>query len=70
MCIRDRCAPIAVGLAKRVMDAAAKPALALVNRGGASTVELMALAREIAGRVQERFGVAISPEPVLVGHEW
>ena len=47
-----------------------KHTLALVNRGGASTVELMALAREIAGRVQERFGVAISPEPVLVGHEW
>jgi UDP-N-acetylmuramate dehydrogenase len=47
-----------------------KHTLALVNRGGATTAELMALAREIAGGVQERFGVAITPEPVLVGHEW
>ena len=47
-----------------------KHTLALVNRGGASTAELMELAREIAGGVRERFGVAIAPEPVLVGHEW
>jgi UDP-N-acetylmuramate dehydrogenase len=47
-----------------------KHTLALVNRGGATTAELMALAREIAGGVQERFGVALHPEPVLVGHEW
>jgi UDP-N-acetylmuramate dehydrogenase len=47
-----------------------KHTLALVNRGGATTAELMALAREIAGGVQERFGVALHPEPVLVGHDW
>ena len=47
-----------------------KHTLALVNRGGATTAELMALAREIAAAVQERFGVAIAPEPVLVGHDW
>ena len=47
-----------------------KHTLALVNRGGATTAELMALAREIAGGVHERFGVALHPEPVLVGHEW
>ncbi len=47
-----------------------KHTLALINRGGASTVELMALAREIAGGVQAKFGVALHPEPVLVGHEW
>jgi len=47
-----------------------KHTLALVNRGGATTVELMALAREIAGGVQERFGVRLVPEPVLVGHDW
>jgi len=47
-----------------------KHTLALVNRGGASTAELMALAREIAAGVRERFGVALSPEPVLVGHDW
>jgi UDP-N-acetylmuramate dehydrogenase len=47
-----------------------KHTLALVNRGGATTAELMALAREIAAGVRERFDVAITPEPVLVGHEW
>jgi UDP-N-acetylmuramate dehydrogenase len=47
-----------------------KHTLALVNRGGASTAELMALAREIAAGVRERFGVALAPEPVLVGHDW
>ncbi|MGH2949565.1 MAG: UDP-N-acetylmuramate dehydrogenase, partial [Solirubrobacteraceae bacterium] len=47
-----------------------KHTLALVNRGGATTAELMALAREIATRVAERFGVGLVPEPVLVGHEW
>jgi UDP-N-acetylmuramate dehydrogenase len=47
-----------------------KHTLALVNRGGASTAELVALAREIAGGVRERFGVALAPEPVFVGHDW
>jgi UDP-N-acetylmuramate dehydrogenase len=47
-----------------------KHTLALVNRGGATTAELVALAREIAGRVRERFGVDLVPEPVFVGHEW
>jgi UDP-N-acetylmuramate dehydrogenase len=47
-----------------------KHTLALVNRGGATTAELMALAREIATGVQARFGVALHPEPVLVGHDW
>jgi UDP-N-acetylmuramate dehydrogenase len=47
-----------------------KHTLALVNRGGATAAELMALAREIAGGVHERFGVSLSPEPVLVGHHW
>ncbi|HET8951508.1 MAG TPA: UDP-N-acetylmuramate dehydrogenase, partial [Solirubrobacteraceae bacterium] len=36
-----------------------KHTLALVNRGGASTAELMALAREIAGGVRDRFGVRL-----------
>ena len=47
-----------------------KHTLALVNRGGATTAELMSLAHEIAAGVQARFGVALHPEPVLVGHRW
>lgn len=44
-----------------------KHALALVNRGGGTTGELLALAREIRDTVQARFGVRLEPEPVLVG---
>jgi UDP-N-acetylmuramate dehydrogenase len=47
-----------------------KHTLALVNRGDATTAELMALARELAAGVRERFGVQLTPEPVLVGHFW
>jgi UDP-N-acetylmuramate dehydrogenase len=47
-----------------------KHTLALINRGGATTAELMALARAIAAGVQDRFGIALHPEPVLVGHDW
>jgi UDP-N-acetylmuramate dehydrogenase len=47
-----------------------KHTLALINRGGATTAELMALAREIARGVRDRFGVELHPEPVMVGHDW
>jgi UDP-N-acetylmuramate dehydrogenase len=47
-----------------------KHTLALVNRGGATTAELVALARTIAAGVAERYGVRLVPEPVFVGHAW
>jgi UDP-N-acetylmuramate dehydrogenase len=47
-----------------------KHTLALVNRGDATTAELVALAREVADGVRARFGVALVPEPVFVGHAW
>ncbi len=43
-----------------------KHALALVNRGGATTAELLALATEITAGVQAKLGVALVPEPVIV----
>ena len=49
---------------------AASHALVLVNHGHASGAELLALARRIAGSVQARFGVAIEPEPRIVGARW
>lgn len=41
-------------------------ALALVNRGG-SAAEVIGLAREIQRGVRDRFGVWLTPEPVLLG---
>ena len=40
--------------------------LAITNRGGATTTELLALAREIRDGVEERFGIVLVNEPVLV----
>ena len=41
--------------------------LALVNRGGATAVEVLALAERISDAVEARFGVALEREPVLLG---
>jgi UDP-N-acetylmuramate dehydrogenase len=46
-----------------------KHTLALTNRGGATTAELLALAREIRDGVEQRFGIRLVNEPVLVGVE-
>lgn len=46
-----------------------KHALALVNRGGATAAELLALASEIQAGVKAKFGVDLVPEPVIVGKE-
>lgn len=46
-----------------------KHPLALVNRGGASATELIALARKIRDGVEGAFGVTLRPEPTLVGIE-
>ena len=45
-------------------------ALVLVNHGNATGAQLLDLARRIAASVQERFGVAIEPEPRIVGATW
>jgi UDP-N-acetylmuramate dehydrogenase len=42
-------------------------ALAVVNRGGATAAEIVAFASRIRARVRERFGVWLTPEPVLLG---
>ena len=46
-----------------------KHALALTNRGSASTGQLLSLAREIRDGVGLAFGVLLEPEPTLVGVE-
>lgn len=44
----------------------AKQALVLVNNGGASGADVLALARAIQADVQARYGVMLEPEPVFV----
>ena len=44
-----------------------KHTLALVNRGGATAEEILALANEICAAVEARFGIRLEREPVLVG---
>jgi UDP-N-acetylmuramate dehydrogenase len=43
-----------------------KQALVLVNIGGASGAEVLALAKAIQADVLEKFGVALEPEPVFI----
>ncbi len=43
-----------------------KHALALTNRGGATTEDLLALAREVVAGVRDAFGVTLVNEPVTV----
>jgi UDP-N-acetylmuramate dehydrogenase len=44
-----------------------KHALAIVNRGGATAAEVLALKDQIQHRVEEIWGVQLEPEPVMVG---
>lgn len=44
-----------------------KHALALTNRGGATTAEVIALARAVRDGVRTKFGIELTAEPVLIG---
>ncbi|MGE5053357.1 MAG: UDP-N-acetylmuramate dehydrogenase [Acidobacteriota bacterium] len=44
-----------------------KHALALVNRGGATSAEILALKDQIQKRVEEVWGIHLQPEPVFLG---
>lgn len=46
-----------------------KHSLALTNRGGASSDDLVALAQDVQQRVKAAFGVKLVPEPVRLGLE-
>jgi UDP-N-acetylmuramate dehydrogenase len=43
-----------------------RQALVLVNLGGASGAEILALAREVQDAVRARFGVELEPEPNVI----
>ncbi len=60
----DRC-----GWKGKAIGAAAvhdRQALVLVNRGGATGADLLALARAIQADVEDRFGVHLEPEPLVL----
>ena len=44
-----------------------KHALAIVNRGGATAADVLALQEQIQQRVEEIWGIHLEPEPVMVG---
>jgi UDP-N-acetylmuramate dehydrogenase len=41
--------------------------LAITNRGGATTADVLRLARELRDGVEHTYGIALVPEPVLIG---
>lgn len=59
-------AGFARGTARGQAGISSKHALALVNRGGATARELLALAAEIQEGVRSQLGIELEPEPVIV----
>ncbi len=54
------------GLRRGNVGISSRHCLALVHHGGGTTAELLALAREVEGRVRDRWGVTLVPEPTLL----
>jgi UDP-N-acetylmuramate dehydrogenase len=54
------------GFAGHGVSISTKHTLALTNRGGGRTADLLELARTIRDGVREKFGIELHPEPVLV----
>jgi UDP-N-acetylmuramate dehydrogenase len=44
-----------------------KHALAVTNRGGATTTDVISLARAVRNGVRTTFGIDLTPEPILIG---
>jgi UDP-N-acetylmuramate dehydrogenase len=57
----------AKGFGSHRVGISTKHALAIVNRGGATAAEVVALKEQIQLRVEEIWGIHLEPEPVLVG---
>jgi len=55
------------GYANGRVGISSKHALALVNRGGASASDMLALKNEIQARVEQTWRIRLEPEPVFVG---
>ncbi len=60
-------AGFAKGYNKGAAGISRRHALAIVNRGGATSADIIALKDEIQARVLNEFGIELQPEPVFVG---
>jgi UDP-N-acetylmuramate dehydrogenase len=59
----------AKGYGRGPVSLSTKHPLALTNRGGGTTADLLALAREVRDGVRDRFGITLVNEPVILGAE-
>lgn len=57
------------GFTRGAVGISRKHALAIVNRGGATAADVVALKNEIQQRVRDTFGIELHPEPVMVGFD-
>ncbi|MHB8216582.1 MAG: UDP-N-acetylmuramate dehydrogenase [Candidatus Sulfotelmatobacter sp.] len=57
----------AKGFGSERVGISTRHALAIVNRGGATAADVLALKEQIQQRVQEIWGIHLEPEPVIVG---
>jgi UDP-N-acetylmuramate dehydrogenase len=55
------------GYAKGAAGISSRHSLAIVNRGGATATEIVALKDDIQGRVKDAFGIELQTEPVFLG---
>ena len=60
-------AGFAKGYSRGAAGISTRHALAIVNRGGATAAEIVALKNEIQSRVLAEFGISLQPEPVFLG---
>lgn len=63
-------AGLARGFGEGPVGLSTRHTLAIVNRGGATASQVVAFARVVRDRVRDRLGIALRPEPVLLGIEW
>ena len=57
----------AKGFGSERVGISAKHALAIINRGGATAADVIALKEQIQQRVEEIWGIRLEPESALVG---
>jgi UDP-N-acetylmuramate dehydrogenase len=60
-------AGFAKGYGRAAAGISSRHTLALINRGGATAEEILALAREIAETVETKFGIRLEMEPEMIG---